>query len=220
MASRVKILAFDTSSSVISIALQNEEELVFFDQVAPLQHTQLILPKIKSMLDSCDISLNQLDAVAYACGPGSFTGIRIASSVVQGIGLATSLPIVPVSSLAVLAQTAYLEQQWTNLLVALDARMDQVYWAVYQTNAHGIVELFGEEQVLFPDQTIINNKCLDWYGVGDGWDRYQTILSKHGARRIAKEQQPDARALLSLAKIKLKNGDWVASCDAIPVYLR
>jgi tRNA threonylcarbamoyladenosine biosynthesis protein TsaB len=220
MACRVKILAFDTSSSVISIALQCDEEQVFFHQVAPLQHTQLILPNIKSLLDSCDLSLNQLDAIAYACGPGSFTGIRIASSIAQGFGLATSLPIIPISSLAVLAQTAYLEQQWTNLLIALDARMDQIYWAVYQTNANGIVELLGEEQVLFPDQTSINNNQLDWFGVGDGWDKYQTALSKHNVQKMANAQQPHARALLSLAKIKLKNGDWVASRDAVPIYLR
>src|SRR5690349_9145853 len=139
MASKI-ILAFDTSTSACTVALQNGDFVSVRHQLAPKQQAQLILPMINELLSSTSLTANELDAIAYGCGPGSFTGIRIASSVAQGIGFAINKPIIPVSSLAALAQTAFLEQQWTRLLVAVDARMGKIYWANYVINPSGIAE--------------------------------------------------------------------------------
>jgi tRNA threonylcarbamoyladenosine biosynthesis protein TsaB len=232
MAKRVthlKILAFDTSSSACSVSLQNGHEIKSLHKIAPMQQARLILPAIQELLDSSSLTLNQLDAIAYGCGPGSFTGMRIASSVAQGIGLATKLPIIRISSLAAIAQAAFLERQWTKLLVALDARMEEVYWAVYKLGGHGRVELIGEEQVCDPKKVTMPEsgesceKGLNWYGIGDGWEKYREVLiTRLGfqPRIINALQLPTAEAILELAKTKLDQDDWVAAYDAIPTYLR
>ena len=237
MAQRVaplKILAFDTSSSACSVALQNGDKINYLNKIAPMQQARLILPMIQELLHSSALTLKQLDAIAYGCGPGSFTGMRIASSVAQGIGLATNVPIIRISSLAAIAQAAFLEQQWTKLLVALDARMQETYWAIYELGKHGRVELVEEEQACAPKKVTIpesisrilrdsDGKKLDWCGVGDGWEKYrEALVMRLGfePQAINASQLPTAIAILELAKGKLDQGDWITAADAVPAYLR
>ena len=117
--SPMKILAFDTSTSACSIALLNHEQITSFHEIAPMQHTKIILPQIKQLLLNAKLELNQLDAIAYGCGPGSFTGIRIANSIAQALAFAQDKPLIQISSLAVLAQSAYATQGWENVWVCL-----------------------------------------------------------------------------------------------------
>ena len=105
----MKILAIDTSSNACGVALLCNNEVKALHELAPMQQTQKILPMIDALLGEAKVSLNQLDALAFGCGPGSFTGVRIAVSVMQGLGYAMNLPLIPVSSLAALAQAAYVE---------------------------------------------------------------------------------------------------------------
>jgi tRNA threonylcarbamoyladenosine biosynthesis protein TsaB len=216
----MKILAFDTSTSACSVALQNGDLVSVLHQIAPMQHAQLILPMIYKLLGSHSLAPNELDAIAYGCGPGSFTGIRIASSVAQGIGFAIKKPIISVSSLATLAQTAYLEQQWTKLSVAMDARMGKMYWATYEINPSGVAELIGNEQLGSPYEVTYTDKT-DMCGIGDGWEMYKETLMKRGFRpkAIKATQLPSAKALLQLAKAKFEQGEWVAASQAVPIYL-
>src|SRR5579871_1229278 len=107
-----KILAFDTSSQVCSVALLNGETITSSYQIAPMQQAKLILPMIQKIIKAANITLDELDAIAYGCGPGSFTGMRVANSVAQGLGFAKHLPLIRISSLAILAQSALEEQKW------------------------------------------------------------------------------------------------------------
>jgi len=218
----VKIIAFDTSSIACSVALLNGEDILSINKISPKQQTKFILPMIKELLDASSITLTQLDAIAYGCGPGSFTGIRIASSVAQGLGLAAGLPIIPVSSLAALAQTAYLNDRWGNLLVAVDARGNQIYFAVYQVNSVGLVELVGKEKILTFDEEWIPAEG-NWYGVGDGWCRYENTLSverKLQLTAINSSLYSSAHAILKLAENKFAQRLWVEASQASPYYLR
>ena len=131
----MKILAIETSSHACSVALLNEDKVKISHIISPMQQAKLILPMIDELLKSSALTLNDLDAIAYGCGPGGFTGVRIAASVAQGLGFAVKLPIIPISSLAVMAEAAFLERQWRKLLVAVDARADQIYWIEHVTES-------------------------------------------------------------------------------------
>jgi tRNA threonylcarbamoyladenosine biosynthesis protein TsaB len=222
----LKILAFDTSSTACSVAVLNGEALHVSHQIQPMQQARLILPMIDELLSAASLSLSQLDAIAYGCGPGSFTGIRIANSVAQGLGLATERPIIRISSLAAIAQTAYLAQHWAQLLVALDARTDQVYWAAYQANQQGYVELIGQELISSPAAVVLPpDMGLAWCGVGDGWGKYERQFTERLGKKpqtISAAQLPSAEAVLKLAMRKIEKGELgeVAARDAVPNYLR
>jgi len=218
----MKILAFDTSTTACSVAIQNGNQIKCLDRVAPMQQAKLILPMINELLEASSLTLAHLDAIAYGCGPGSFTGIRIASSVAQGIGFATQKPIIKVSSLAALAQAAFLEQHCTKMLVAVDARMDQIYWASYEVRNKGSVELVNQEWLCRPENVCIP-EMNDWCGVGDGWGIYaQALTSRSGftLQSIYSSQLPSAQAILQLARVKYDKNEWITASEAIPVYLR
>src|SRR3990167_9676512 len=108
----VNILAFDTAFSYCTIGLLHDKKFDVIDQLAPMQQSNLILPLIDNLLKSHSLALSALDAVCYGCGPGSFTGVRIAESVAKGIGYAINKPVLPVSSLALLAQSAWIDKGW------------------------------------------------------------------------------------------------------------
>jgi len=216
----VKILAFDTSTYVCSVALQDGDHIRLRNQAHPMQQAMCILPMIQELLESSSLTLSQLDAIAYGCGPGSFTGLRIASSVAQGLGFVTGLPVIAVSSLAALAQTAFLTHRWEKLLIAVDARSNQIYFATYEVNAEGYVELIGDEKILPSDQ--LPSARADWYGVGNGWHHdcdASTKTSSIGLKAINSSLNLSAHAILILAQIKFARGDWLAGAQALPCYL-
>lgn len=219
----MKILAFDTSFSNCSIALQIGDNIITSHEIAPMQQARLILPVIQKMLHQANMTLNGLDAIAYGCGPGSFTGIRIANSVAQGLGFAANKPIIRISSLAALAQSAYDEHGYSPLLVAVDARMQQVYWAVYSANNTGLVELQGLETLSAPSQVTLKNLgSVEWYGIGDAWTIYgQELTSATGVTvKITNTTQlSNATALIKLAQAQFDKGEWVQANNAIPEYL-
>ncbi len=129
----MKLLTLDTSSDACSCALQIDDQILSFEEIAPRRHADLILEMIDRLFVESGVSPNELDAVAFACGPGSFTGIRIATGVTQGIAFGLQIPVIPISTLAVLAQGAFHKNpQCNHALVAIDARMSEVYWAEYQ----------------------------------------------------------------------------------------
>ena len=222
----MNILAFDTSSSACSVALYSEDkdpqgQTLSLHEVAPMQHTSIVLPMMQSLLDATGLTLAGLHAIAFGCGPGSFTGIRIAASLAQGLAFANHLPVVPVSSLAATAQAAYMSHGWERLLVAVDARMSQIYWCAYHIE-NGIVVPDFPEELVTPDAV---HKVMEaeWYAIGDAWKAYGNQLIECIGRKpcqVDTEQLPSAEAVLYLAKERFCKGDWVEASDALPVYLR
>ncbi len=216
----MKILAIETSSTACSVALLVDNEVRSIHENAPMQQAQKVLLLIDKLLHETGVSLNQLNALTFGCGPGSFTGVRIATSVMQGIGYAMDLPLIPISSLAALAQATYEDLNWKNMLVCIDARIQEVYFGAYQVNDEGLVKKIDKEIVCSPEQIPLSAFDQDkWQAVGNGWDVYQEqILFKPLVKDSLR--LPMASGLLSLAKKKYENRDWVKASEALPVYLR
>lgn len=215
----MNILALDTSSSACSIALLVNNTVKSQHQDAPMQQAQLILPMIDDLLKSEKIELNQLDAIAFGCGPGSFTGIRIATSIAQGLAYAMQIPLIPISSLAALAQAAFVDLGWKNLFVAIDARIQEVYCAKYKANSHGLVELIGQERVCSPSEIQCEVDSDEWSGVGNAWQIYVDKMTFH-PQQTDFTQLPTAKAIIQLAIPRFEKQNWVNPRDALPVYLR
>ncbi len=214
----MKIVALDTSSIACSVALLLDEKISFLHRILPLQQAQSVLPMIQELLSSHKITLNQLDAIAFGRGPGSFTGVRIAASVTQGLAYALQLPVIPISSLAALAQAAYMELGWEKLLVGVDARIQEVYWGAYEVDEKGLAQLFGQEVICTPQQIPFPNDKA-WYGVGNAWQVYANVIN-YIPLKVDATCLPTAQAILELAKVKYDRKEWVSAQEALPVYLR
>ena len=214
----MKILIIETSSIACSLALLIDNEISAIHEIMPMQQAQQVLPLLKKLLASKNIKLNQLDAVAFGCGPGSFTGIRIAASVAQGLGYACELPIISISSLAGLAQAAYEAFHWEQLLVAIDARIQEVYWGQYTVNSAGLVTLIGQEKVSKPEEVTVAEPS-HWYGVGNAWEVYAKQIP-YAALAIDAIQLATASAMALLAKDKYLKKEFLDPANALPVYLR
>jgi len=218
----MKLLAIETATDACSAALSIDGEICERFEIAPRAHTELILPMIDELMAEAGLSISQVDAMAFGRGPGAFTGVRIAVGVTQGIAFGAGLPVVPVSTLAALAQGA----DTNKVLAALDARMDEVYWGAYRRNVAGLVELVGEECVSAPGDVPLPSG-EGWQGVGAGWSAYTDILSEHCAEQLSAKSVswdgaclPHAGDVALLAVAGFDAGQAVCAEQALPVYLR
>ncbi len=223
--SDLRILAFDTTTEACSAALSTAQGVFSRSEIMPRGHTRRLLPLLDELLGQAALQLSDLDAIAYCRGPGSFTGIRIAAGVAQGLSYGANLPLIPVSTLACLAQGVYREQGGEVVLTAIDARMDEVYWGVYQLTAPGIMVARTDELVVSPEAVPVPSPLLlgSWYGVGSGWDLYkERIMARCGKPTGGLDggRLPDARDCLSIAHTRYLEGALVSACEALPVYLR
>lgn len=222
-----RLLGIDTSNGACSAALWVDGDCRQRYEVAPRGHGLLLLPMVESLLAETSITLNTLDALVLGRGPGSFTGLRIATGMVQGLAFAIDRPVVPVSSLAALAQGSDSADGTPapQVLTAFDARMSEVYWGAYQRNANGVVELIGDEAVAAPEQVELP-AAGDWVGVGEGWQVHRSALdaavSANGGHVEVMGQPlyPQARHLVELGAVGWRKGEAVAAELAAPVYLR
>ena len=219
----MKLLAIETATEACSAALWIDNAAQDITKITPRKHTKLILPMIARLLSDADIKLNQLDALAFGCGPGSFTGVRIASSLIQGLGLASDLPIIPVSTLMTLAQGAYRAHNAEKVLVAIDARMQEVYWGGFQLEEGGKEMRMAIPENLHAPGTVDAPKAGTWVGIGSGWDSYGTPLKAKIGNRLKKvyyKAYPEARDMVSRAISQYHKKAWVSIEEAIPTYLR
>ncbi len=132
-----KILAVDTATENCSVALMVGNDVISRCEYAPREHTTKILPMVDTVLAEGGLKLNQLDALAFGRGPGSFTGVRIGIGIAQGLAFGADLPMLGVSTLAAMAQGSYRLHQSEQVLAAIDARMGEIYWGQYQRQADG-----------------------------------------------------------------------------------
>lgn len=212
----VNLLAIDTATEACSAALLRADGAVFGEfEIAPRRHATLLPEMMDAVLAAAEIGRTELDYCAFTNGPGAFTGIRIAAAQAQGIGVALGIPLLPVSTLAVLAQSQFERADSRRLLAALDARMQEVYWAVFRRGDDGCAEICGAERlgavatVQIPDDIDI--------GVGHGWVEE---LRARTACACDPGLLPDARALLSLARRDALAGRGVTADHITINYLR
>ena len=218
----MKLLALDTSTEACSAALLLDHEIHERFEFAPGAHSRLILPMIEELCSQAGVRLNDMDALVFGCGPGSFPGVRIATSVVQGLAYGVDLPVIPVSTLAALAQGAWQLHQWPRVLAALDARMGEVYWGVFERDTDGVMRAVQDECVLAPDQ-VSWPKQGEWYGAGPGWAAYTAALQTRCGEYVAQfdgQIFPHAAYMLPIAAVEFRRGAVISAEHALPVYLR
>lgn len=218
----MKLLALDTSEDACSAALNLDGEILARFALAPRKHTALILPMIDALLLEAGIKPSGLDAIAFGRGPGSFTGVRIAAGVVQGIALGLDIPVVPISTLAALALGCQRETGEYRILTALDARMGELYCAAYEVQKPSEVRLVGEEALLKPEMVKVPDSG-DWFGAGSGWSAWPEALALATglpSDRWRGDLLCRAEDVARLAMTELEAGRAVAADEAIPVYLR
>jgi len=218
----MNILALDTCTEACSAALLYQGQVIERVEITQRGHSDLILGMMESLFKEAGTDITTVDAIAFGRGPGSFTGVRVGTGVVQGIAFARELPVIPISSLAALAQDAADTLDVDNLAVAMDARMGEVYSCHYQRQA-GLVVALDDERVCPPEQVTPPAISDDWYGVGTGWGSYDNILREtfqNQLSAISVEQYPKASAIIKLAEVEAKAGRMVTAEQALPVYLR
>jgi len=218
----MNILALDTSTEACSAALAMGTSISERFEIAPRGHSLLILPMLDDLLAEAGIGLAQIDAVAFGCGPGSFTGLRIAAGIAQGVAFVADLPVMAVSSLAALAQGANTKTGAQRVLAAIDARMGEVYWGAYECDSAGLMSLREPEGVYTPNQVPLP-AGKEWFGAGSGWKTYGAVLHAHLPhllQRYESEHYPHAREVARLGEKYFNQGLAVSAEDAMPVYLR
>ncbi len=217
----MKLLAIDTTEDACSAALLIDSEVAERFEIAPRRHSEILLPMMDGLLSAAGLRLRDLDALAFARGPGSFTGVRIAVSVAQGAAFGAQLPVVPVSSLQALAQGVRREHAAGAVLSALDARMQEVYWGGYRADAMGIMRTVIAECVSEPEQVPPPGDG-EWVAAGSGWAAFSEPLARRcgGVSAMFRSVSVHAQDVASVGAALFAEGAAVPAELAQPVYLR
>ena len=209
----MKFLAFDTATEWCSAALWVDGDCVWRDAHAGQKHSDLLVPMLMDLLAESGLTLHQLDGIVYGMGPGSFTGLRIACGVAQGLALGANLPVLGISTLETLAEEAGEDQ----VLTCLDARMNEVYAALYQREATAWRCLAGP--LVCPPGAVPMPQGEGFIGAGSGFATYPDIAQDR-LRRMNAGCIPHARAMARLAAPRLLRGEGLAAENAEPLYIR
>jgi tRNA threonylcarbamoyladenosine biosynthesis protein TsaB len=217
------ILAIDTTTDVCSAALSKGGQIYSRKVAMPREHAQRLLGLIDGLMLEAAVSLHDLDAIAFGCGPGSFTGIRIATSIAQGLAFGAGLPVVPISTLRAIAWMTVQQFDAQKVMVALDARQHEVYWGCYVEDKQQLMKLQGEEGVYAPDAVPLPKNLTHWVGAGPGWQAYQGLLTAHTENKqqaFYEDILPEAEAIVQLALVDFAHGLAIPADQAHPTYLR
>lgn len=214
----MNILTLDTATEACSVALDYNGSLYTRYEVCPQQHSQKILPMVEAVLHEAGTTISALDGLAFGQGPGSFTGVRIATGIIQGLALGTNLKVVGVSTLAAMAQQVISNTGANSVAVAIDARMNEVYFARYQ-NQNGLAHLLGTEHVIAPDGALTLVDADVTAFAGTGWSAYPTLNQFIGDEPVS-VSYPYARFMSPLAHAAFTNQEGINANEVNPVYLR
>ena len=219
------LLALDTSTEACSVALLYRGEKTNINELAQRTHTKRILPMIDEILANSGVGLNQVDALAFGRGPGSFTGVRVGAGIAQGLAFGADLPVIPISNLTAMAQAAFELRQAENVVAAIDARMNEVYFSqlVREKVWSDVREFFQwreiiTEQVCSPEQAIKQLRDDNAFRVGTGWAAYSQFTEKNlTSSDIA---LPNALYMLELARVEYLQKRTISALEIEPIYLR
>jgi len=210
------ILAIETSAELASAALLHGEKLSARESVGVQTHSQTILPLVQALLQDAGITLKQCDAIAFGCGPGSFTGVRTACGIVQGLAFGASLPVVPVVTLLAMAEACREAHGATDVLAVLDARMGEVYWAQYRFD--GAWHEIAPPTLSSADAVAPQGKVV---ACGNGFSAYaEAFTGRDFSAGAFTSIVPHAREVACLARAAHGAGLTIPARDAQPLYLR
>jgi tRNA threonylcarbamoyladenosine biosynthesis protein TsaB len=220
----MKLLAFETATEALSVAVYADGQVRERFELAPRRHAELALPWADELLADAGLARSQLDAIAVGRGPGAFTGVRLGIALAQGIALALDRPVVPVSTLAALAMRAQTDSAngAARVLAAIDARMGEVYAAAFELR-DGDARALDNERVGAPDTIDLPDQTDGWIGVGTGFGAADNALSQRLASRfvsIDATQLPHATDVARLGALAFARGEAVAAERIEPAYLR
>jgi tRNA threonylcarbamoyladenosine biosynthesis protein TsaB len=213
----LNILALDTSSEHCSVALWLEGELRGLERLAGQRHTEMVLPMVDELLAQAGLELPRLSGIAYGAGPGSFTGLRIACGLAQGLALGAGLPVIGVSTLEALAEACAAPR----VIACLDARIGEIYHAAYE-GEKGAWRVVSSPRLCRPEDAP-EVPGSGWWGCGSGFDAYPQALGKrYGARlvEVLPGCRPRAREMAMLAAPRFAAGEGWDPAAAAPLYLR
>ncbi len=219
----MKLLALDTSSLACSVALQVGESVVWRHEEQAREHTRLLVPMIEEVLAEAGLVAAELDGIVLGNGPGSFIGMRIATSVAQGLAYGAGIRIVPVSSMLAVAAEVMETEGARAVAVCQDAHMDEVYLGLYAATRGGLPELVGAERL--HDQSLISEVELEtarFTAAGFGWQRYPRLLelNRPFLGSVSAVSHPSARYLLATGCALAASGGGIDPQDVAPAYLR
>jgi tRNA threonylcarbamoyladenosine biosynthesis protein TsaB len=219
----VNLLALDTSSIACSVALEANGALIERYEEQPREHTRLLIPMIRSVLDESAAKLADLDAIVVGNGPGSFIGMRIAASVAQGLAFGSGLGIVPVSSLAAVAVAALAVSPSDYIAVAQDAHMSEVYLGLYVAGPDRLPNAVGEERI--HGQGLIEELAkagTRYLAAGAGWERYPELFenNRQFLTGMSSVRHPRALDLLGLGRREFRQNGALPPAGLEPAYLR
>jgi tRNA threonylcarbamoyladenosine biosynthesis protein TsaB len=216
----MQILAIDASTEVCAVALGDGLDWHEHSQVAGQRHSELLLPMIRAILAERGVALAQVDGIAFGAGPGSFTGLRIACGIAQGLALGADLPVVGVSTLEAIAQTRRDQSGGDRIIAAIDARMREVYVAAYERDFGGWREVIAP-LVVSPDAAPLPEGG-GWIAAGSGFAAYPAMLERYRAAisECDASISPGATAVGKLALPRFAAGKGEQARDAAPFYVR
>lgn len=214
------ILALDTATEACSVALLHQGEVHFLDELSPRTHTQRILPMVDELLMQANIRLNEVDALAFGRGPGSFTGVRVGVGIAQGLAFGANLPVIPISNLTAMAEQAFEQKGASEVVALIDARMEEVYFTQLLRTENGW-QTVVEEQVCAPEAAIrqIQTKRTPTV-VGTGWAAYPVFAQAKLNVQVSDITLPSARFMLPIALREWEAGRAENAAAIEPVYLR
>lgn len=216
----MRVLALDASTEALSVALHDsrapDDPREHFE-IAPRAHATRLLPIAQELLVTAGWRLTDLDGLAFGCGPGAFTGLRIAAGFIQGLAYGADLPVAPVSTLAAIAARALTRHDGATVRVVQDARMGEIYTADFVADGDA-VQAATAERVVRPD-VIGNDAWRDgWLHAGNGWPVVAQACNRD--EPVVCEQWPHAADMAALGAKMLAAGEGVSAAQALPVYVR
>jgi tRNA threonylcarbamoyladenosine biosynthesis protein TsaB len=214
----MQVLALDTSTQWLSIALFDGTRAISFREHVGNASSERLLPAIRGLLDEAGVALASLEGVVFGAGPGAFTGVRIACAVAQGLAFGADLPVFGVSTLDALAQAAWRQLRWPRVIACLDARMREVYVAASERRDNGMASVDGPS-VVKPDD-VRRPDDGEWWGAGDGFAVYPGLASRLGVVASDAGLIPDAQSLAECAWPRVVAGEGVPAERAEPLYVR
>ena len=212
----MNLLAVETTTELCSVALLRGGELFIEEALAENRHSELLVLMIRKVLERAHLTPLQMDAFGFGQGPGSFTGIRIACGIVQGLAFAAKRPVVPVPSLLALAE----QSNERHVVAALDARMGEAYLAAYARNGDDWDEVIAPR--LADAASLPRLPGRRWAATGSGFDRHEWLRTAYrdSVEMRFEADLPRAGAVARIAARRLARGGGIAAQEAAPLYLR
>jgi tRNA threonylcarbamoyladenosine biosynthesis protein TsaB len=213
----MRILALDTSTDWLSVAVFDGRDAIAIREHAGNASSERILPLCAQILAEAGATLAALDGIAYGAGPGSFTGIRIACGVVQGLAFGADLPVFGVPTLGAIAHAAWRTHGAARIVACLDARMREVYAASYVRDGERWTRI-GDTVVRKPGELAVPSGA--WHGAGNGFAAYPQLAERLGLVACDPSIIPDAQSIAEWAWPHLLAGEGAQAAEAQPLYVR